>query len=66
MDLHESLTFGNTNRTQQGAEGPPRELPTLPLFTMRPAIIVPENRKQNTLSLCGVETHTRLWPLSLC
>ena len=30
----------------------------------RPTIIVPENRKQNRLSLCGVETHTRLWLLS--
>ena len=35
MDLHEWLTFGNTTRTHQGAEGPPRELPSLPLFTLR-------------------------------
>ena len=35
MDLHEWLTFGNTTRTHQGAEGPPRELPSLPLFKLR-------------------------------
>ena len=33
---------------------------------IRPTIIVPENRKQNRLSLFGVETHARLWPLSFC
>ena len=32
MDLHEWMTFGNTIRTHQGAEGPPRERPSLPLF----------------------------------
>ena len=32
MDLHEWLTFGNTTRTHQGTEGPPREPPSLPLF----------------------------------
>ena len=33
---------------------------------IKPTIIVPENRKQNRLSLCGAETHTRLWILSFC
>ena len=33
---------------------------------MRPTIIVPENRRQNRLSLCGVETLTRRWLLSFC
>ena len=28
--------------------------------------MVPKNRKPNRLSLCGVETHTRLWLLSFC
>ena len=32
MDLQEWLTFGNTIRTHPGAEGPPRELPSLPPF----------------------------------
>ena len=32
MDLHEWLTFGNTTRTYQGTEGPPRELLSLILF----------------------------------
>ena len=36
MDLHEWLTPGNTTRTPRGAEGSPRELPSLPLFTSRP------------------------------
>ena len=35
MDLHEWLTLGNTTRTHQGVDGPPRELPSLPLFTLR-------------------------------
>ena len=36
MDLHKWLTFENTTRTHQGAEGPPRELPSLlPFFTSR-------------------------------
>ena len=35
MNLHEWLTFGNRTRTHQGAEGPPRELLSLPLFTLR-------------------------------
>ena len=37
-----------------------------PRLAFRPTLIVPENRKQNRLSLCGVETHTRLWLLSFC
>ena len=45
-----------------------RSRPTwMPCFeTIRLTIIVPENRKQNMLPLCGVETHTRLWLLSFC
>ena len=36
-------------------------------FSIRmPTIIVPENRKQIRLSLCGVGTHTSLWLLSFC
>ena len=35
MDLHEWLTIGDTTRTHQGAEGPPRKLPSLPLFKLR-------------------------------
>ena len=35
MDLHECWTFGNTTRTHQGAEDPPRELPSLPGLTLR-------------------------------
>ena len=42
------------------------ENPYLCSTAVRSTIIVPENRKQNRLSLYGVETHARLWLLSFC
>ena len=49
MDLHEWFTFANTTRTRQGAEGPPRELPTLPRFHIE--ISLPSSR--DARELCG-------------
>ena len=51
MDLHEGLMFGNTTQTHRGAEGPPRQRPSLLLFHV--AISLREMRESLWRHLLG-------------